>query len=212
MKLRFTHSGLDNGSQRRGERGFTLAEILIAMAIFLLVVAGILSANLFGLRMFQANATKLTATQWSRTTFGKLADEVRACNAMSIGNVTNGSFEGLLDGEAQQGNSLMIYPTADTNSYILYFLNAPDQTFRRLIRQTNTALVPQTNMLKLAFSVTNTTIFSAQDFSGNVLSNLSDAQGAGLIHIKLEFYQPQRYLVAPDYYKLETSVTRRALQ
>jgi hypothetical protein len=159
--------------------------------------------------MFQANATKLTATQWSRNVFGRMANEIHACNAMSIGNLTNGVFEGLLEGEPQQGNCLLIYPTADTNSYILYFLNT-DQTFHRLIQQTNATLIPQTNSLILAYSVTNSMIFSAQDFSGNLLTNVSTAQGDGLVHIKLEIYQPQRYLVAPDYYKLETSVTRRA--
>ena len=60
----------------------------------------------------------------------------------------------------------------------------------------------------LAESVTNTIIFSAQDFSGQVLTNKWDNQ---VIHLTLEFYQPEHFMVGPDYYKLETSVTRRAL-
>ena len=47
--------------------------------------------------------------------------------------------------------------------------------------------------------------FSAQDFRGNILTNTQN----GVIHLDLEFYQPQPLLPAPEYYKLETSVTRR---
>ena len=35
------------------DKGFTLPEILIATTVFLLMVAGIIAANLFGLQMFQ---------------------------------------------------------------------------------------------------------------------------------------------------------------
>src|SRR5450756_966231 len=97
-------------------RGFTLPEILIAMTILIMVVGGILSAHIFGLRMFQLNQTKLAATEWSRTTFRRIADEVRSGNEVQVGNInsTNQTFEGLLDGEPQQGTGLLIYPTTDT--------------------------------------------------------------------------------------------------
>jgi hypothetical protein len=52
-------------------------------------------------------------------------------------------------------------------------------------------------------------VFRAQDYLGNVLSN---NQPNHVIHLILEFYQPQSYTRISDYYKLETSVTRRALQ
>ena len=50
--------------------------------------------------------------------------------------------------------------------------------------------------------------FCAQDFSGNVLTNNQNNQ---VIHLTLEFYQPARFMQGADYYKLETSMTRRAL-
>ena len=185
------------------DNGFTLPEILIAMTVFLFVVGGIISANLFGLRMFQITETKLNVTQWSRETIEKITGEIHACNSLSILTVdTNGNFTGLLDGETQQGNALQIYPTANTNNYIIYFVNPSDQTFRRTTDQTGTALI-------LADSVTNTLPFSAQDFSGNVLTNSQNNQ---VIHLTLEFHQPARFMQGADYYKLETSVTRRALQ
>jgi hypothetical protein len=82
----------------------------------------------------------------------------------------------------------------------MYFVNTPDQTFRR-------ATSLPGSMRTVAQSVTNTTdLFRAQDYLGNILTNL---QGNTVLHVKLEFYQATRYGVPPDYYKLETSTTRR---
>jgi len=65
-------------------QGFTLPEILIALTVFAFVLAGIIAANLFGLRMFQVNAAKLNATAWSRNTFGKITDEIHTCNTVTV--------------------------------------------------------------------------------------------------------------------------------
>ncbi|MEY4917498.1 MAG: hypothetical protein RL616_1411 [Verrucomicrobiota bacterium] len=189
---------------RSRRAGFTLPEILIALTVFMLLLAGVLSANIFGLRMFQVNSTKLNATEWSRNTFGKITEEVHACAAVQVGNLTNGTFAGLLDGETQRGSGLLIYPTTNVANFTIYFVNAADQTFRRTI-----GLPSGTNTVILADSITNTLAFSAQDFSGNVLTNAANNR---VIHVLLEFYQPERFLLDSDYYKLETSVTRRALQ
>jgi prepilin-type N-terminal cleavage/methylation domain-containing protein len=185
------------------DNGFTLPEILMATTVFLFLVAGIIAANLYGLQMFQIMTTKLNVTTWSRETVEAITTEVQGCNSVWVGNITtNGVFETLLDGETQQGTGLLIYPTTNTTNYIIYFVNPSDQTFRRTTSQPGTAQV-------LADSVTNTIVFSAQDFSGNVLTN---NQNNRVIHLDLEFYQPARFTLGADYYKLESSATRRALQ
>jgi prepilin-type N-terminal cleavage/methylation domain-containing protein len=205
MKLQIPSSGSSRAGSPTRNGGFTLAEILIAMAVFGLLVAGIVAANLFGLRMFQINSTKLNATEWSRRTLGKITGEIQACNSVSILNVdTNGNFTGLLDGETQQGNVLQIYPTTDTNSYTMYFVNLSDGTFRQTV-----ATSSGTSTIILADSVTNAIIFSAQDLSGNVLTNNENNR---VIHLTLDFYQPESYQQTAYNYQLETSVTRRALQ
>ena len=201
MKLQIPFPGLSRHRSQTLNKGFTLPEILIAMTIFLIVVGAVVSANLFGLRMFQMTNTKLIVTHWSRQTIGKITGEVRACNNVQVGNyTTNSGFVGFLPGETNQGNSLLIYPTADTNNYILYFVNLPDQTFQRTDQPGNT--------VKLADSVTNTLPFSAQDFSGNVLTNNNNNS---VIHLTLEFYQPARFMQGADYYKLETSIKQRVV-
>src|ERR1017187_5858106 len=103
--------------------GFTLPEMLIALTIFMLMLGGIIFANLFGLKMFQMTETKLNVTAWSRQTIEKLTDEIHSCNSIAILNVdTNGNFMDLFPWETQQGNGLKIYPTQDTNNYIIYFV------------------------------------------------------------------------------------------
>jgi prepilin-type N-terminal cleavage/methylation domain-containing protein len=184
-------------------RAFTLPELLIAIAVFGFVIAGVLTANLFGLRMFQITQNKLSATDAARKALGKLTDDIRNCKTLYVANVsTSGVFTALSDGVTQSGAGLIIYPTTNTNSYIVYFLNQSDKTFRRTTSVTNSTAI-------LAQSITNTVLFRAQDFRGNVLTN---SQNNRVIYLELECYQPQRFGVVADYYKLETAVTRRALE
>jgi prepilin-type N-terminal cleavage/methylation domain-containing protein len=205
MKLHVPFSDLRRSSRPGPDKGFTLLEILIAMMVFLLMLVGIIAANLFGLRMFQIADTKLNVTTWSRETTEKITAEVHACDTVQVGNITtNGDFEGLLNGETQQGTALLIYPTTNINNFTIYFVNPSDETFRQTV-----ATPSGTNTVILADSVTNTIAFSAQNFSGNVLTN---NQNNRVIHLTLEFYQPARFMLGADYYKMETSMTRRALQ
>ena len=201
MKLHVPFSGSAHRPAGRVQ-GFTLTEILIAMAVFGLVIGGILSAHVFGLRMLQINQTKLTATEWSRNNFGKITSEIHGCNSVQVGTITNGSFAALLDGEVQSGDGLLIYPTTATNHFIVYFLNHSDQTFRRTTEQAGSAII-------LAEGVTNGLAFTARDLSGNVLTN---SQNNRVIHVLLEFFKPELFLQSANFYKMEMSVTRRALQ
>ena len=196
MKLLFSKS---MPGRRAANGGFTLPEVLIAVTIFVLMIGGVIFANLFGLKMFQVTETKLNVTRWSRETVERFTDEVHMCNNAQILTVSNGNFVGLLDGEMQQGSALLINSSTNTNSFVLYFVNQADQTFRRTTDQPGSTVI-------LASSVTNTLAFSAQDFSGNVLTNNFNNR---VIHLALEFYQPKRFMLSEDYYKLETSVKQR---
>ena len=207
MKLRPTISRAYGGDQAAG--GFTLSEIMIAMTIFVIVVGAIMTAHLFGLRMLQANTNTLTATTWSRTVFGKLANEVRSSSSVLVGNLdtTNGAgptFDELMSGEPQQGNALMIFPTNNKSNYIFYYVNAADQTFRRITDQ-------YTNALILAYQITNTVVFTAKDYSGNLLLSSANSNNP-VIHLTLDVSQPPSYLQNGYGYQLKTSMTRRASQ
>jgi hypothetical protein len=189
-----------DGSWPSGESAFTLTELMVSVAIFILLVVGIVSTNLFGLRMFQIEQTKLNSSDQARKIVGLLMDEIHECQTLQIGTVSNGTFTALQLGAPQIGPALILYPTTNTTSFIVYFVNTPDQTFRRVTS------IPG-SMRIVAQSVTNATdLFRAQDYLGNVLTNMQDNP---VLHLKLEFYQATRFGVPPDYYKLETSTTPR---
>ena len=181
---------------------FSLPEALIASTLFLLLLAGVVGANLFGMRMFQLTETKLKANDGARRALGLIADEIRRCNAIWIGNVSNGTFVALLNTEALTGSALMIQPATNVTNFVIYYCNPNDQTFRRSLTQTATTSI-------IAQAVTNTVAFTAQDYFGNVLTNAQDNR---VIHVMLEFFQPQPWLPVGDYSKVETSVTRRVFQ
>ena len=202
MKLPTYISNLQQGVKPRSNRGFTLPELLIAISVFLLLISGIVSAHLFGLSMFRITETKLNATAEARKVIGSMANEIRTCKSTRVGDITSGSFVAKLDGEIQQGSGLIIYPTTNTANYVLYFVNPSDKTFRRTTSTNGSATI-------LAESITNSMVFSAQNHQGTVLTN---NQNNRVIHLNLEFYQSPRFRQVANYYKLETSVTRRALE
>ena len=164
-----------------------------------MVLAAIVGANLFGMRMYQLSETKLEATDAVRKVIGEVAEEIRQCNSSAVGTVSNGTFVACIAGEVQVGNGLMVYPTTNTTNFVTYYVNASDHSFRR-----TTSSPPTTTIL--VQSVTNTAVFQAQDFLGNALTN---HQNNGVLHLCLEFFQSQPYLPVPEYYKLETSVCPR---
>src|SRR6266850_6020252 len=103
MKLQFPFPGSRRSAPTMAAGGFTLPEVLIASTVFLLLVSGIVFANLFGLSMFRLTQTKLNATGNARKTIARMANEIRTCKSTWVGNINNGVFEALLDGETQQG-------------------------------------------------------------------------------------------------------------
>lgn len=187
---------------RLKKQGFTLPELLVASTVFALILAGVVFAHLFGLSMFRVTETTLNATEDTRSAIGRMANEIRTCRTTLVGNVKAGAFEALLSGERQEGTALMIRPTTNTASFVIYFVNPSDQTFRRTTSTPGSAVI-------LAESITNSLVFRAQDHRGTVLTN---NQNNRVININLEFYQPKLHRQVADYYKLETSVTRRALE
>lgn len=199
MKLRPFPSRRPAPPMARG--GFTLPELLVAVTLLVLLTGGIVTAHLFGLSMFHLTETKLSATDEARKAMGRLVEEVRTCKSTWIGNVKNGEFVAVLDGETQAGTGLLIYPGTNTANYIIYFVNPSDQTFRRTTSKPGSAQI-------LAQSVADTTGFRGQDFSGTVLTN---NQNNRVIHFNLEFYQARKFARVADRYKLETAVTRRVL-
>ena len=199
MKASSCLSRLSWSRSAPGKAGFTLPEAMTSATLFLLLLGGLVSANIFGMRMFQIAENKLKAESGVRKALGLLCGEIRQCNSVWVGDVTNGSFVARLDGEPQSGSAVLIQPSTNAANFVVYYLNAADQSFRRLSSSAGTTTF-------LAGPVTNKVVFSAQDCLGNILTN---SQSDRVIHATLDLVQSQPWLPAGEYSKLETSVTRR---
>src|SRR5262245_51903961 len=117
-----------------GESAFTLPELMISVAIFMLLVGGVVSTHLFGLKMFQIEQAKLNASDGARKIVGGLMNEIRSCDSFQIGTVsTNGTFTALSLGATQAGPALIIFPIPNnTTNFIVYYVSSSDQKFRRV--------------------------------------------------------------------------------
>ncbi len=191
--------------QRRGRTpGFTLPEMLVSFTLFVLLVGGVVVANLFGFRWYQITQTKLLAADSARKSIGHMADEIRTCNSLYVGNVSNLSFTGCTNGQLQQGNSLMVYQSTNTSNYIMYFFSTSDGTFRRFASVANTTTI-------LASSVTNSAaIFQMQDYLGNVQTN--SFVNNNLIHCSLQYYTSSSTNPVANFYQIQTSAKPRLIQ
>lgn len=208
MKLRscFSSAGLEFSARRC--RGFTLAELMTAMAIFSLVVVAMVSIQIFGMRMYRISETKLAATANGRRALNQIRDDIRTAKILIVGNGTGATFSKIPDNQPQIGNAIQIYPTTNLNNYVRYYLDSSDNSLKRLVSVNNATEV-------IASYITNQLVFQAEDYRGNVLTN---DQNNRVIHMTVEFYQWE-YPVASagnggmyDYYRLQTRITRRAIE
>lgn len=178
---------------------------MVAMAIFSLVVLAVLSGQLFGMRLFNVTATKLSASQGARSALGRLRDEVRSGKMLYVGYGNAGSFTNIRNNQPQAGNALQIYPTASTNSFVRYYLDIGDQQLKRA-----TSFGPPG---VIASYITNLNVFQAEDYAGNALTN---DQNNRVISMTLEFYQWEfpvaRVGAYYDNYRLQTKMTRRTIE
>lgn len=189
-------------------RGFTLSELMVSMAILMVVLAGVLSAHLFGGRLFQITRGKLGANQEARKALSLLIDEVRSAKLVKVGTGTAVSFAEPGLNQAQTGSALQVYAGTDTNSFVRYFWDAGGKQLKRMVNGAGAVSV-------VAHSITNSVIFAAEDYSGRVLTN---NQNNRVIAMTLQFYQIQYPIIfiGPgqyfDFYQLSTRITRRALE
>ncbi|HAV64100.1 MAG TPA: hypothetical protein DCY13_17255 [Verrucomicrobiales bacterium] len=195
-------------NSRPQRRGYTLTEVMIASALFSLVILGAISANIFGLRMYGITKAKLGASDEAREAVSRLVNEIRAAKIVRVGNGSLAGFTNIPMGEAQMGNALQIQPTTNVTPFIRYFWDANDQQFKRTVDGAGSSIV-------VANFISNSIVFRAEDYKGTVLTN---NQNNRVINLKLEFFQIQYPIVTIgpgglfDYYKLETRIARRALE
>jgi hypothetical protein len=190
-------------SAATGERAHTLAEMVTTMGVFSLVAAGLISAQIFGLKQDQLVLSKIGASDQARVGFDKLVLDIRSAKLWDIGTGSATTFTPIANGSQQQGTALQLSFTTDTNSYVRYYF---DTTGRQLCRKTSA----DSRVKVIAQYLTNSMYFRAERFDGTTQTDLNHK---GVINVMLQFSQyqypvtrvgPQYYY---DFYKMEFRVT-----
>jgi Tfp pilus assembly protein PilW len=215
------YKNIQNRARRRNVRGFTLAEMVIAVGVFLFIFTGVMvGVQIFGLRIYTLAATKLVATAGGRQALNQIRDQIRGCKMVYVGNCSSPSYSSFaLIGttNAQQGNALIIYPTTNTTWYSIYYLDTSTTTSR--LTQFNVSNSVTTYTKTLAKYVTNQIVFDARDWQNRIVSNEACLDNRLLIEVTMQFSQweypiakvgPTNGWNAYDYYQLRTRVLRRA--
>ena len=190
----------------RRSLAFTLTEVMVAMAIMVMVLAALISCHLLGLRLFELTKAKLGASDDARRAIGLMISEIRSAKFVRVGSGDVSDFKEVGVNTAHVGNAMQVYASTNTNFWVRYFLDSSDQKLKRATNGASTATV-------IASSISNSVVFSAEDFTGKPLLNNSQDYVIGL---NMQFYQLQypAVQIGPgkfyDYYQLQTRVTPRA--
>ena len=193
----------------RFSRAFTITELMVTMAIFGFVVLGVLGLHMFGLKLNKMVEVKLQATEDSRRALSRIVNDIHTAGIVKVGTGDATTFTPAGFNEAQQGNAIQIYPIkTNTTKFVRYFLDTGNNQLMRLDSAVTTPTF-------VSGWVTNTVVFTSEDFAGNVLSNNLNNR---VIGIDMEFYKLDNPMIHfghgsyYDYYRLQTRVTRRALE
>src|ERR1039457_2867665 len=170
MKL---FKNIQNRARRRNVRGFTLAEMVITVGVFLFIFTGVMVAvQIFGLRIYTLAATKLVATAGGRQAMNQIRDQIRGGKMVYVGNCSspiNSSFALIGTTNAQQGNALIIYPTTNLTWYSVYYLDTSTTT--NCLVQFNVSNSVTTYTKTLAKYVTNQIVFDMEDWQTHIVTN-----------------------------------------
>src|SRR5580698_10628067 len=133
----------NRSSVAHSARAASLPEMMISMVIFGLLIMGLVSVNLFGLRENELVSSKLGANDGSRTAFDLMLNEIRGGKSVQIGTGWHTNFIPITNGP-QRGDTIQIYPSTNTAAFIYYFIdtNVYDSNYNCLVRVgiTNVAL------------------------------------------------------------------------
>ncbi|HEX3857572.1 MAG TPA: hypothetical protein VHY30_09785 [Verrucomicrobiae bacterium] len=219
MKL---FQNIQSRPRRMNISAFTLIEMMISVGIYLVIFIGVMIAiQIFALRIYTIAATKLTATADARKALNQIRDDIRQAKTLQVGNLlTPGdptTFQAISGNNGAQGGALQIFQT--TNSvvpYTTYYLDTsvPTNYLRAYMVDSNSAATTVT----LVGYITNTIVFDAEDFQGNlVTNNLVNNQVYRMIlqfsqwEYPIAFIGTNQGLNEYNYYQLRTRVCRRAL-
>ena len=193
-------------------RAFTIPEVMIASSLFVLMVAGLISTNIFALRQDELVNSKLGANDQSRLGFNLMLGELRSCKDVQVGTGSASNFTAISNGALQQGSALQIIPSTNVGTWIRYYFQTNTNTCElRRVASFNT------NSIRICFGLTNPMTFQVMDYTGNVISsnptNYTYNYVVGATLVFAQYQYPITYVGPSQYYnsyQLSFKVARRA--
>jgi len=188
----------------------TLVEMMVATAVFSLVVVGMVYTQMMCLRQDQLINSKLGASDQSRKGFDVLTLDVRSAKVWEIGTTDpdGSNYTPIPDDDPRIGNALCLSYTTNLANGILYYFDTADMANDGgKLNRVNLANGAST---RIARYLTNTMFFRAENFAGVVQTNRTHK---GVVAVRMEFAQYQYPLtkVGPgylyDFYKMEFKIT-----
>lgn len=139
--------------------------MMVAVAVFTMVMAAILILNGFGLRVGSGVGRQLEFSSKAHVV-NLMVSEIKESEFAEIRNFNGTSFLAINPGQPQRGNAISLrVSSASGTQQVYYWVDSQGQLLRW---QTNSA------RSKLWLNnITNAVPFAAVDFQGNVLSNLT---------------------------------------
>lgn len=176
----------------RQSQALTLVELMVSTSLFSLAVLGMVYTQLFALSQDQLVNSKSGASEQARLSFNNMMSDIRSAKIWAIGNWNGTSFTPTPNGTAQQGNSIELSLTTDTNKYIIYYFKTNTCELRRW----HSGDAQETVLVQ---SLTNTMLFSAQDYTGATQTDLTHK---GVISVLMQFCQYQYPItkIGPGYF------------
>ena len=193
---------------------------MVCVGVYLTIFIGVMVAiQIFALRVYTLAATKLSATNYGTKALNQVRADIQQAKTLQVGRlVTAGvptSFAAFSGTNKAQGGALQVFPTTNTVPYTIYYLDTTTSTNYLKAYVVNSNSVARTNIL--VGYITNTIVFDAEDFQGNIVTN--NPSNNQVYRMILQFYQweyPIGFVGgvgfnAYDFYQLRTRVCRRAL-
>lgn len=197
----------------RRQDAFTLTELMVSMALFVIVSGGIIYSHINGLRFYEITRAKLGASESARISLGLLTSEIRGAQKVIIGTGSSSSFDPVTGGTNQQGNAIQVYradwhATTNSNSWVRYYR---DTTTSFVMRKPGPSAAPQL----VAEYVTNAVVFTATDHTGTNV--LTENDNNAIIDVKMQFYQlryPQITIGTNqffEFFQITSRIARRSI-
>jgi type II secretory pathway pseudopilin PulG len=179
-------------------RAFTLVELMVTMAIFMLLMLAMVGVQIFGFKINMLTTSKLKSTAFSLKAIDQIQSQVRGASSAMVGT---GSSLASFTSNGSNGPALMIYaPTGGSN---LLYLSTNTGGLYEIFSSNN-------KQITVASNLTNQVLFQTVDCHGNNISSTSLEHYA--IRMTLQFFQ-KNYRVPTnvfEYYTFQTEMTPRS--